>query len=179
MNRITQYGTAWISIRVRVRVRVHFMLQNLAPLSLPYMCPLPSLLKANIQTVVLVRMSTTAPRIASHSPLVPQQQNTLHTVQLCYATGSHYIQLTSLRFHTATQQPDDAETFSTCWHAKSSLDNTLTQELLSQTKSCLDIGWWKGVQRCTIWPRIVTKNYTDYALLCCNSQLTKVSSQIL
>ena len=114
MNRITQYGTAWISIRVRVRVRVHFMLQNLAPLSLPYMCPLPSLLKANIQTVVLVRMSTTAPRIASHSPLVPQQQNTLHTVQLCYATGSHYIQLTSLRFHTATQQPDDAETFSTC-----------------------------------------------------------------
>ena len=33
--------TAWISIRVRVRVRVHFILQNLAPLALPYMCPQP------------------------------------------------------------------------------------------------------------------------------------------
>ena len=29
--------TAWISIRVRVRVRVYFILQNLAPLALPYM----------------------------------------------------------------------------------------------------------------------------------------------
>ena len=33
--------TAWISIRVRVRVRVYFILQNLAPLALPYMCPQP------------------------------------------------------------------------------------------------------------------------------------------
>ena len=33
MNLITQYGTAWISTRVRVsiRVRVDFILQNLAP----------------------------------------------------------------------------------------------------------------------------------------------------
>ena len=33
--------TAWISIRVRVRVRVYFILQNLAPLALPYMCAQP------------------------------------------------------------------------------------------------------------------------------------------
>ena len=32
---------------------------------------------------LFVRMSTTAPRIASHSPLVPRRQKTLHTVQLC------------------------------------------------------------------------------------------------
>ena len=33
--------TAWISISIRVRVRVDFILQNLAPLALPYMCPQP------------------------------------------------------------------------------------------------------------------------------------------